>query len=169
MSATPVAIQDAELLLDLTEAGLLGLVFQLSFPFSTTELLWRELGTTCQRAIQPHVTRNRLLVVACSCEEQMQAASMAGQHQGLSLAECSVCCLAQINGWSMLASCASLLQRNYAPPCEVLGMNWLFQQLQSQAQLTKRDALAAAKRLAAVNPRLRVEQLVLQSTAATSY
>lgn len=168
MSSTTVAIQDAELLLDLTEAGLLDPVFQLSFPLSTTELLWRELGTACQRAVQPHIERKRLLVTACSCEEQNKAAVMARQHQGLSLAECSVCCLAQANGWSMLASCTSLLQRHYSPPCEVLDISWLLQQLQSQAQLTKRDALAAAKRLIAVNPRLRVEQLVLQSAVATS-
>lgn len=168
MSATTIAIQDAELLLDLADAGLLDPVFQLSFSLSTTELLWRELGTVCQQAVQPHIERKRLLVNTCSCEEQNKAAVMALQHRGLSLAECSVCCLAQAKGWSMLASCTSLLQRRYFPPCEVLSISWLFQQLQSQAQLNRRDALVAAKRLNAFNPRLRVEQLVLQNTVATS-
>ena len=158
----PVAIQDAELLLDLTEADLLGSVFRLSFPFSTTQLLWRELGAIGQRAIQPHVARKRLLLVPSNEKEQDQAVTLAQQYPGLSLAECSVCCMARAKGWPMLASCASLLQRRYSPPCEMLDVGWLLRQLQAQAQLTGREILTAAKRLSVVNPRLRVEQLILQ-------
>lgn len=161
MTSTHIAIQDSEALLDLMQANLLGPVFQLSFTFLTTELLWRELGASCQKAVQPHVVRNKLVVTPCDCEQQAQVVELSSTHQDLSLAECSVYCLAKANGWPMLAPCTSLLQRKYVPPLQLHDMTWLLQQLIKQSQLTRATALAAAQRLSEVNPRLRVERAML--------
>lgn len=161
MTPTHIAIQDSEVLLDLMQANLLGPVFQLSFTFSTTELLWHELGVPCQTAVQPHIARSKLVVAPCDCEQQMQVAELSRLHQDLSLAECSVYCLARANGWPMLAPCTSLLRRKYVPPLQLHDMTWLLQQLLKQSQLTRTTALAAAQRLNEVNPRLRVERALL--------
>lgn len=154
MNVTPIAIQDSELLLDLMDADLLRPMFALSFPFSTTDLLWQELGAPCQRALSPYAHSGRLLLAPSSVEEHRAALALAQQHPGLSLAECSVCCLAQANNWPMLAVCASLLRRRYSPPRPLYDLAWLLGQLVAQALVTKAGIVAAIKRLLAVNPRL---------------
>lgn len=157
MKHAQFAVQDAELFLELELANLLGPVFQLPFAYSTTNLVWDDLEHSQQLALEPYRAAGRLAVIDLSFEDQLRAAHLEAQSNGLTLAECSVYQLAQANDWPMLALCNSLCGRCYIPPVLLYNMRWLVNQLVAQRCMSRTDAIATAKRLSRLNPRLRTQ------------
>jgi hypothetical protein len=162
MKHTQFAVQDAELFLELELANLLGPVFQLPFAYATTNLLWDNLERPQQLALEPYRTAGRLEVVDLSFQDQLRAAQLEAQSNGLTLAECSVYQLAHTNNYPMLALCNSLCNRCYIPPVLLYNMPWLINQLVAQRCMSRVEAISMAKRLGRQNPRLRTQYSQLE-------
>ena len=150
-----LAIQDANILIDLHNAGVLELYFRLGIETHTTDLVLREV----LQPVEIFVLRGQLRVKTLSGDEmQALAMFMAEQPPSLSLEDCSVLQLA-IQMKAVLLTGDNKL-RNHAEKnkVEARGVLWLLDLLVAETILDHATAKVCLERLLKSNPRLPAEE-----------
>lgn len=150
-----LAIQDANILIDLHNAGLLELYFRLGIETHTTDLVLREVS----QPVQEYVLRGQLKVKAFSSDEMLAlVAFMAKQPSGLSLEDCSVLQLALEMKAILLTGDNKLRNHAEKSKVETRGVLWLLDVLVAEMILDHATAIVCLERLMKTNPRLPVDE-----------
>ena len=147
-----VVLQDANILIDCTEIGLLEYVFQLPFQCKTTDLVWNELKRPDRRAaIQPFVEKGLLCITTFSAEQFEEIAVLMTRHPGLSLADCSAWYGAEANKAILLTGDGLLRKTASNHGIEVHGTLWLFDELVKNGALDSNAACLMLQQLSTLN------------------
>jgi len=150
-----LAIQDANILIDLHNAGLMETYFDLGIETHTTDLVLREVA----QPMGVYVLRGQLKVKSLSSEELLVLLQFkAGQPPGLTLEDCSVLQLAMQMKAILLTGDNKL--RNHATKCKVEahGVLWVLDLLVEETLLDHATATECLNKLTKTNPRLPVDE-----------
>ena len=124
-----VAVKDANVLIDLIEADLLGLWFRLGIETQTTDLVRYEIRQPVQRQrIDAFVDAGSLKIVELSSEELLLVQSESRRLK-VSLADASAFALARSLGAALLSGDQVLRKAAAAAGVEVRGVLWVFDRL----------------------------------------
>lgn len=150
-----LAVQDANVLIDLWDIGLLELIFELDFEVHTTDLVINEIEQEEQtRTIKNLIDEDKLLVNTFTPEELSELVAFQANHSYLSLEDCSVWQIAgQLNA-ILLTGDGALRKKAAAAGLEVHGSLWLLDELVEQSLLDHSGACASLRKLIQKNPRL---------------
>ena len=150
-----LAIQDANILIDLHHTGLLESYFALETDTHTTDLVLQEV----RQDVQAFVKAGRLKVKSFTAAElQMLLTFKATQPASLSLEDCSVFHLAIEKKAILLTGEKTLMNAARRANVEAHGILWLFDLMLDEKVLTYPAAVKAMEKLLATNPRLPVEE-----------
>jgi len=142
-----VAVKDANILIDLIEADLLGLWFRLGIETYTTDLVRYEIRVESQRRTLDSFVEAGLLKVETSTPENLSLASQVKAAHKISMADASTFILARSLGAALLSGDDSLRKAAKASDIEVRGVFWVFDRLIAEKLLSKSDAIVRLKRL----------------------
>jgi predicted nucleic acid-binding protein len=154
-----VAIQDANILIDLVNIGLFPHCLALVYEFTTTELIFQsELNEVQKSAIQPHIDSGKFIIIKITVDElvEIQAASM--EDRRLSEQDWSVIYYAAKQEALLMSGDRQLRRVAEAKSLEVRGIIWLFDQLVTDEIISKTEASAFMKALVSRNQRLPMEE-----------
>ena len=66
---TRIAIQDANILIDLVKTGLFDYCLALQYQFTTTEIILNELYDEQVALIQPHISSGKFIIIGITAKE----------------------------------------------------------------------------------------------------
>ena len=148
-----LAIQDANILIDLHNAGLLDTYFRLGIETYTTDLVLREV----QQPVENFVLRGQLMVKSLTGEEIGDLLVFASeQPAGLTLEDCSVLQLAMQKQAILLTGDNKLRNHAIKTKVEVRGVLWVLDILLKETLLDHATAIDCLNKLMKTNPRLPV-------------
>jgi len=139
-----IVVEDANVLLDLVNGGILGTWLGLDYENYTTHIVWNEVSNTRQREhVQPFIDSGliRLRDIAPDSWEAIYAFS---SETGVSVPDSSVWLLARSEGAILLTGDSKLRKSARATDVEVRGVLWVLDELVS---LSKISALKACEAL----------------------
>lgn len=146
-----IAIQDANILIDLHDAGLLDAYFRLGFETHTTDLVLREV----MQPLETFVLRGQLRVRAFSETEMATLLSFQEkQPRSLTLQDCSVLQLAMQMPAVLLTGDNKLRNHAESKGIEAHGILWLLDLLLEENVLDPATAKSCLEQLMTLNPRL---------------
>lgn len=150
-----VAVNDANILIDCVELGLLEQVLMLSISFKTPDFVWAEIEVPSQReAIRPFIDSGALEVVSFSPAEIGGILSISDAHSGISFEDSSALFLAQALSAILLTGDKRLRKVGQKTGVEVHGILWLLDQLFAEGMISPTTACEKIRLLNKVNPRL---------------
>ena len=146
-----IAIQDANILIDLHDSGLLDAYFRLPFETHTTDLVLREVDAP----LEPYVLRRQLLVRTYS-PEALAALLAFHSHQPrtLTLEDSSVLQMAAEMSAVLLTGDGRLRTHAASTGVEARGVLWLLDMLIAQQVIEPLTAKSCLEKLMACNSRL---------------
>jgi len=150
-----LAIQDANILIDLLNSGLMETYFRLGIETHTTDLVLAEV----RQPVEIYVLRGQLKVTSLSGRQIAELLVFkAGQPSGLTLEDCSVLQLAMQKQAVLLTGDNKL--RHHAGQCnvEARGILWLLDLFLEEKLLNFATAADCLDRLLKSNPRLPVDE-----------
>jgi hypothetical protein len=136
-----VVIEDANVLLDLVNGGILGTWLSLSYRNCTTHLVWNEVSQTGQREkVQPFIDSGliQLRDIDASAWPEIYAFS---NEVGVSVPDGSVWLLARREGAILLTGDSKLRKAAQASDVEVRGVLWVLDELVGASRLLPAKAL----------------------------
>ena len=142
-----IAVKDANILIDLIEADLLGLWFRLDIETYTTDLVRFEIKKVSQRKTLDGFIEAGLLKVESCDPESLQAIGAIKNEHGISMADASTFFLARKLGAVLLSGDGALREAATASSIEVRGVLWVFDQLLAGRHLTKSEACMRLRQL----------------------
>ncbi len=142
-----IAVKDANILIDLIEADLLGLWFRLGIETYTTDLVRFEIKEVSQRKTLDAFIEAGLLKVESSDSATLETIARVKDEHGVSMADASTFVLAQKLGAALLSGDDSLRKAAKASAIEICGVFWVFDRLIEEKHLSKSDACARLRRL----------------------
>lgn len=146
-----LAIQDANILIDLHNAGLLETYFRLGIETHTTDLVLREV----QQPVEIFVLRGQLKIKSLTGEEIADLWVFASeQPSGLTLEDCSVLQLAMQMKAILLTGDNKLRNHAIKTKVEVRGVLWVLDILLKETLLDHATAIDCLNKLMKTNPRL---------------
>jgi predicted nucleic acid-binding protein len=149
------AIQDANILIDLHNTGLLENYFALENDTHTTDLVLQEV----RHDVEKYIQRGDLKVKTFTAAELQQLlAFKATQPSSLSLEDCSVFQFAIEKGAILLTGESTLRNCAKRANVEAHGIIWLFDLMLEKQALTLKAAIKAMDKLIQTNPRLPLEE-----------
>ena len=150
-----LAVQDANVLIDLWDIGLLELIFDLKLEVHSTDLVVNEIRQEEQvGAVQKLIDEGKLLVHAFTPKELAELVAFQTGHSSLSLEDCSVWRIAGQLEAILLTGDGALRKKAAAAGLEVHGSLWLLDELVNQSLIKLPDACVALQGLMKKNPRL---------------
>jgi len=150
-----IVINDANILIDLVELGLLNEFFALGFEFRTNDTILAELYEYQKIALKPAIDSEKLIVEVLDECELKEAASLAGSMSGLSLQDCTAFVQAARHNATLLTSDNKLRKYCLARKTETHGHLWIFDLLVEQRIITAITAIEKLDELIVqVNPKL---------------
>jgi hypothetical protein len=138
-----VVIEDANVLLDLVNGGILGTWLSLGYRNYTTHLVWNEVSQTGQRdKVQPFIDSGliQLRDIDASGWPEIYAFS---NEVGVSVPDSSVWLLARREGGILLTGDSKLRKAAQASDVEVRGVLWVLDKLVVASRLLPAKALEA--------------------------
>jgi rRNA-processing protein FCF1 len=154
-----IAINDANLFIDLFEINLVSSLFELDLEFHTTQLIINELDAGQQAVLQTHVTKGQLNVKELSREEIEGLHTLPLLTQKLSLADLSIYFYAQqIHGCMILTGDNKLRKEAEKLGIEVHGILWVFEALVTNKIIDNMLAINKLEELMKVNSWLPVKE-----------
>lgn len=155
-----VVVQDASVLIDLADAGILDAWFSVGIETLTTGLAWREVNRRSQKSrIRKIREVNGLEVVKTSAETMTEIVALKqALPSAISLQDVSVLQLAEARGAILLAGDELLRKCAKARSIEVRGMLWVLDELIVRETLSPSGAADALERLLRGNARLPREE-----------
>lgn len=150
-----LAVQDANVLIDLWDIGLLELVFDLKLEIHTTDLVVSEIQQEAQaRALQALIAEGKLRVHSFTPKELAELVTFRAVHSSLSLEDCSAWRIADQLQAILLTGDSALRRKAAAAGLEVHGSLWLLDELVSQSLIDFPGACGALRALMKKNLRL---------------
>ena len=142
-----IAVQDANILIDLELSGLLGAWFQLDMETHTTDFIVEQVRTGGHAEILANVASGRLIVHACSAARIGEAVALAESFPGIDLEDGSIYLLAQELDAILLTGDRPLRKLAKARHIDVHGTLWIFERLLEQNVLSRSAAAEKLNRL----------------------
>ena len=151
----PVAVKDANILIDCVELSLLEQVLKLSITFKIPDFVWAEIEVPSQReVIQPLIELGSLEVISFSPAEIEGILSISDAHSGISFEDSSALFLAKALSAILLTGDKKLRKVGQKTGVEVHGILWLLDQLFAEGMISPTTACEKIRLLNKVNPRL---------------
>lgn len=148
----PIAINDANLLIDLCEVQLIPAFFSLPLVFHTTQLIMSELEEGQAAQLQPYIQNGALYVRHLSREEIESLDTLSPHSRKLSRQDLSLYFYARELGECMILTGDNRLrQEAQRQGFEVHGILWVFEQLVHHQLLKATDAAIALQNLMLIN------------------
>jgi predicted nucleic acid-binding protein len=149
-----VAIQDANIIIDLLDIGFFAQTFKLRINFHSTHFVLGEITEAQMKLITPLIDKGLLVINNANEFEVADIFNLNSQVKALSVADCSVFLLAERLQATILSGDRYL--RNYAKKHElnVHGILWIFDQLVRNNVISKSQACQKLKLLMSINKRL---------------
>lgn len=150
-----IIVNDANVLIDLVELGILHHFFALPFEFHTTNLVFGELLTSQQEALQPFIDANQLIIATFTTDQLVKIISIRDRKPGLSEQDCSAFFHAQTEDAALITSDNSLRKFAASLRLEVHGHLWILDNLVAEHILSGPEASTTLTRLCdEINPKL---------------
>jgi predicted nucleic acid-binding protein len=124
-----IAIQDANIMIDLIKTGLFDYCLALDFNFSTTDLILNELYDEQVASIQPHISSGKFVVIEISIEELLDIQQMSEEDTRLSEQDWSAIYFAKQQDALILSGDQRLRNVAEALGLATFGIIWIFDQL----------------------------------------
>lgn len=150
-----IIVNDANILIDLVELGLLHQFFSLPFEFQTTGSIFDELYQHQQEELSHFIRQDRLTVVEFTEEELTAISELNLKRPALSTQDCSAFFQARKTGGILVTGDNALKKYARANHLEAYGHLWVLDRLVDEKILPGIDASALLKTLTEnINPRL---------------
>lgn len=153
-----VAIQDANILIDLLKTGLFGHCLALQYEFATTEIILAELYDEQIALIQPHINSGKFTVISISTVELIEIQTLSQEDMRLSEQDWSAVFYAQQKKAILLSGDKSMRAIATSKQITVHGIFWLMDQLVGLGFLSTAEACAFLKELISINKRLPIAE-----------
>ena len=149
-----IAIQDANILIDLVKTGLFDHCLALNYHFTTTNIILNELYDEQITLIQPHINSGKFLIIEISEIELIEIQKMSKEDIHLSEQDWSAVYYAKQKSALLLSGDRQLRNLAKSKGLSVHGIFWLLDQLLESEILTTSEACSFVQRLLAINKRL---------------
>jgi hypothetical protein len=149
-----IAIQDANILIDLVKTGLFDHCLALQYEFTTTEIILDELHEDQTEIIQPHINSGKFTVISISAVELIAIQTLSQEDNRLSEQDWSAVFYALQKEAILLSGDKSLRAIATAKQIIVHGIFWLMDQLIESKVLSNAEACTFLKKLISTNKRL---------------
>lgn len=147
-----IAIQDANILIDLVNIGLFSHCLALDYEFSTTQLIFEvELKEDQMAAIQVHIDSEKFRVINISAQELLEIQIASQEDTRLSEQDWSAIYYCERDGAILLSGDKHMKKMSAKCGIEVHGILWLFDQLVTTAVISKNDGCSFLKTLMKAN------------------
>jgi rRNA-processing protein FCF1 len=149
-----IAIQDANILIDLVKTGLFGECLALPYEFLTTDIILAELHDSQIELIGPHILAAKFSVIKISATELVQIQLLSAQDSRLSEQDWSAYYYARQKNALLLTGDKRLRILAESNGIITCGIFWILDQLVGVKAITKADACSFLQSLIASNKRL---------------
>lgn len=149
-----IAIQDANILIDLVKTGLFDRCLALEYQFTTTNIILNELYGEQILLIQPHINSGKFSVIEISPEELSEIQVMNLEDVRLSEQDWSAIYYAEQKKAVLLSGDRHLRNLAKSKSLTVHGMFWLLDNMKESGILSKQEACSFLQLLAKQNKRL---------------
>ncbi len=154
-----IAIQDANILIDLVNIGLFSHCLALEYEFSTTQLIFEsELNEKQVKAIQVHISSGKFTVIEISAEDLLEIQLASLEEKRLSVQDWSAIYYAERENALLLSGDKHLRRLSENKGIEVRGILWVFDQLIETEILSNKEACDFLQALMKQNRRLPVDE-----------
>lgn len=150
-----IAINDANILIDCCDIGLIPALIQLDFELHTTDFVMNEIQNEQQLEILIEmISIKKLIVNEFDSISLQQIIEQSQQFPKLSIQDCSVLYLAEAKNAILLTGDGALRRTAHRNDVEVHGMLWVLDKMITQNILTQKIAFQKLMDLMEINPRL---------------
>lgn len=149
-----IAIQDACILIDLINIGLLDNCLQLPFQFCTTEIIIEELHDWQKEKLSTYIEIGNFTIISITEHDMAEIASLVVKHPRLSAEDLSAYKYASTNNALLLTGDKLLRTLAVAARIETGGILFIFDRLVEHQILLPKKAAALLKDLCQKNKRL---------------
>jgi predicted nucleic acid-binding protein len=154
-----IAIQDANILIDLVNIGLFSHCLALEYEFSTTELIFEiELNEHQKTTIQLHIDSEKFFITKIPAHELLEIQLSSLEDSRLSEQDWSALYYAEKNNALLLSGDKHLRRLSESKGIEVRGILWLFDQLVEMKILSEKETCDFLKTLMKQNRWLPVDE-----------
>jgi predicted nucleic acid-binding protein len=153
-----IAIQDANILIDLVNTGLFDYCLSLQYQFSTTDIILDELHEHQVALIQPHINSGKFMVIEVDADSLIAIQSLATKDTRLSAQDWSAFYYAQKMKALLLTGDKRLRSLAQQKGIAVCGILWILDQLVAASGLTKQEAYGFLQQLLLKNKRLPADE-----------
>ncbi len=156
-----IAVNDANILFDLIDLGLIHYLFRLEYSFYTTDIVVDEFKNENQKAIiQDFISNANLLIL--SIEDINKIYSEKQKHPKLSVQDCSVLIAAKEQNALILTGDNHLRKTAIDYQIEVHGILWIFDKLIEKGYISFKLACIKLIELLSFNNRLPINECNLR-------
>jgi predicted nucleic acid-binding protein len=149
-----IAIQDANILIDLVSTGLFDHCLALNYQFSTTDLILAELYEAQVELIQPHINSGKFEIITVSIEELLVIQQLSAEETKLSEQDWSAVYVAQKKKAILLSGDKRLRTLAEQKSIVVCGILWVLDELVRTGLISHEQACAFVSALMNRNKRL---------------
>lgn len=154
-----IAIQDANILIDLVKTGLFNHCMALQYQFTTTNIILDELYDDQQATVQPHINSGKFIIIEISAKELSEIQIMSLEDNKLSEQDWSAVYYAEKKEAILLSGDKQLRKVSKAKGITVCGIFWLLDQLIETEIITKQEGCLFLNDLILKNKRLPQEEI----------
>lgn len=154
-----IFINDANILIDLAELGLLDAFSKLPFKLYTTDFVYAELRDTQKSRVSILCAKGYLTVIEADEEDLQGMSELLKSSSGLSFEDCSVWFYSKKLSGTLLTGDGKLRKQARKQAIEVRGIIYVFDELVKHKLLTYSTAVEKIKQLYQLNNRLPKEEV----------
>lgn len=149
-----IAVQDANILIDLIKTGLFDHCLALPFSFTTTNIIMDELIEEQAAVIEPHINSGKFTVIKITSEELVEIILLSEENTSLSEQDWSAYYYAHKKSSLLLTGDKRLRTIAESKRIVVCGILWVFDRLVENAILSEEEACTNLKILKNINKRI---------------
>jgi len=153
-----IAIQDANILIDLLNTGLFDHCLSLQYQFTSTNIILAELHDEQVALIQPHINSGKFTIIEIDADSLLAIIDASKEELRLSEQDWSALYYAQQLNALLLTGDKRLRNLAKQKGITVCGALWILDQLVDTSNLTKQDACAFLQQLILKNKRLPADE-----------
>jgi predicted nucleic acid-binding protein len=157
-----IAIQDANILIDLVTTGLFTHCLSLEYQFLSTNLILAELHDEQFAFIEPHIESGKFAVIAVPAAELVQIQLQSEEDQRLSIQDWSAFYYAVQREAILMTGDKRLRSMAETKGVAVCGILRLFDELTAAEIIRESEACVFLKKLMQINRRLPAEECALR-------
>lgn len=158
-----IVINDANILMDLADLDTLELLRSLEYEYHTTDLVIAEVEDAEQKSkIDAFVNDTDVKIKIFSEDEFNVIVSLASEHSGLSITDCSVLYYTRETKGILMTGDGKLRKVAQNADLEVRGILFIFDELVDNNVISKGTAFVKLKRLTEINSRLPIAEVEMR-------